>query len=448
MTRNKDLQQDERELPPLQSRGRIQLSAVPELPSKEQALQLIQRFARKELNAEDLFIFPTVPATDALDAYFWKQDARSLQNFAEDAANGVAIMNSHRTGGFGKMAELPIGRSFFGRVVPSSGLYGDMIAGDLGKSNFSVLSAAYMLRDHSPNGYNTDEVIRGVEAGTIFDLSVTFIPQTVRCDLCQEDLFDFYACPHIPGLEYEDGMCTATSENAHIIEYSFVYDGALPGSVVLKAEFQAESGQLSRAQLYTIEERYKTLIVPRKSFTGKEELMTTTKNEQRTPDAGDLPVENSDAPPAAEGSTNAETAEKIPTTESSATTEVPSDGAPEDVTTSETPETVVEGNGGEKELHRLAEIGRTYLEGLRQEVLEWGARAQGTEFNRTLWEGLVEKMSVVELQASKDDFVKRAKEVFGNGGRQTEPLDPNNPLGERENVDIPARTFNPSHYKA
>ena len=394
-----------------------------------------------------------MPATDALDAYFWRQDGRSIQNFAEDAANGVAIMNSHRTGGFGGTAELPIGRSFFGRVVPSAGLYEGMVAGDLGKSNFSVLSAAYMLRNHSPNGYNTDEIIRGIEAGTIFDLSVTFIPETARCDLCQEDIFDFWSCPHIPGLQYEEGMCTVTSENAHIIEYSYVFDGALPGSVILKAEFQAEQGQLSRAQLYTIEERYNTLIYPRRSFSGKEEFMTkATKGEQRTPETDDTPVIVDDAPPAAESPvTSTEEIGEVSSEESSAT----SDASPgEDLTdsggTADTlatpPETTETVDGAE--LQSLAEIGRAYLADLRREVLEWGTRSQGADFNRELWESLVAKMNVSELQATKADFEKRTRDVFGNGGRQTTPLDPNNPLGEREGISIPAHTFNPAHYKA
>ncbi len=445
--------EDSPALVPLQLRAPIQRAHIPQLPSKSEAMTLVNRFARTELSEEDVFIFPTVPSTDALDSYFWRQTIQSLENFAKDASLGIAIMNSHRTGGFGKLTELPMGRSFFGRVVPAQGLYEDVVAGDLGQATFAVLSAAYMLRDHTPNDVNTNEIIRGIEGGTIFDLSVTFIPELARCELCNEDYYDYFACPHIPGVDYDEGLCTIASENAHIIEYSTVFDGATPGSTILKAEFAAERGMLNRVQVGMLEERYKTLITPRKTLTVEEGIMAA-KKDKAPPDNEDSKVRLSDAdleaekiaaadnedppeedPPEEEHETSTETVDAEERSREGSTDDEEEEEASRDTST---------------EVQELAEIGRTYLVQLRKSVLESGTRALGTKFPRSLWEGLTQKMSVIELETAKADFDQQARTTLGKGGRQTAPLDPDDASGgeDTDNENEPQSNRFPALYKA
>ncbi len=447
--------EDSPALAPLHLRAPIQRAHIPQLPTKTEAMTLVNRFARETLSEEDVFIFPTVPSTDALDSYFWRQTIQSLENFAKDASLGIAIMNSHRTGGFGKLTELPMGRSFFGRVVPAQGLYEDVVAGDLGQATFAVLSAAYMLRDHTPNDVNTDEIIRGIEGGTIFDLSVTFIPELARCELCGEDYYDYFACPHIPGVEYDEGLCTIASENAHIIEYSTVFDGATPGSTILKAEFAAERGMLNRVQVGMLEERYKTKITSRKTLTVEEGIMTTKKDKTTdNKDDKDSKVRLSDADLeaekiaaekiAAESEEEQEEEEQETSTENVDAEERSEDGSIDDKEEEEA------SRDTSTELQELAEIGRTYLVQLRKSVLESGTRALGAKFPRSLWEGLTQKMSVIELETAKADFDEQARTTFGSGGRQTAPLDPDD-AGGGEGVDAtdgPQSNRFPALYKA
>lgn len=451
-------------LSPLQTRAHVLSGAaavkINELPDKTEALRLVNQLARTPLTLEQVFIFPNVPSTDALDSYYWHQDERSLANFAEDATNGIAVMNSHHTGNrFGTQAELPIGRSFFGQVLPAERLYEEVVAGDLGKASSAVLSAAYMLRGQVINGENIDEIIRGIEGGTIFDISVTFMPERAQCDLCENDLFDWMECSHLPGIEYDEGMCTVTSMNARIFEYSPVYDGATPGATILKAEFAAAEGALSRYQIGVFEQRNRVLITPRRSF-AMEEGMTKPAKEQkaeRTPE--DEPEETNEDEPITDETEEPGEEEETDEPTQAQEEEDPVDPDPDD----EEPDEDKEETDDEPEdkeddderlpsdpsaLEALATVGLRYTNNLRTQVLEAGTRAHGTEFDRELWEGLTRKMSIAELERAQVDFDKKAEQAFGPGGRQTEPGDPNKPLGEDDSSDEPSDNRTAQHFRA
>lgn len=162
---------------------------------------------------------------------------KTLQNMAEDARNGFAILTRHATGGgFAGDGENPYGRTFAGSFEQRN----DGVA--------RVLVQFYMLTNHSPNGANapsTDDLHRGLVGGTLFDVSAGLAfggDDLMLCDVCGRDLFSA-ECKHVPGTVHEmtaaeiakqsargvpKGCATYTMEGWRTGEVSIVYNGAVP----------------------------------------------------------------------------------------------------------------------------------------------------------------------------------------------------------------------------
>jgi hypothetical protein len=195
------------------------------------------------------FIWLNEISSDRLDAYFTVMDAETtLPNYARDAAAGVAVLIGHNT------RELPIGYSLTGTLEHT---------GDVTR----VLSDAYALQDAA-----TAPVINRVRAGIVRDDSVGFSYAGAQCicSICNRDMWRDWKCWHIPGMRYkrtdnpEDAVSDPNGElatgrivNAHLAEYSLVYDGATPGAAVLQAQRAAEAGRITTEQARLIEQRYR-----------------------------------------------------------------------------------------------------------------------------------------------------------------------------------------------
>jgi hypothetical protein len=181
----------------------------------------------------------------------------TLKNFAAEAEAGFAFMNSHRTGGLSAPSELPYGRTFAGRFETYEQPDG---------SRFSrSLVGVYMLRGQRPNGAagpSTDDFHAGIQAGTIFDVSMGFHGGDAVCDVCGGDLSG--DCPHVPGTTLAmtadqvsaqesrgvpGGAASYTIEDSHAREVSAVYDGAVPGAGFKKALHLSRAGRLPAAAL-------------------------------------------------------------------------------------------------------------------------------------------------------------------------------------------------------
>ncbi|HEY3283076.1 MAG TPA: hypothetical protein VGN26_12455 [Armatimonadota bacterium] len=170
----------------------------------------------------------------------------TLRNIADDAAAGVAFMNSHRDGDLSHPAELPYGKTF-------AGCYEELADGTR-----RALVGLYMLRGALPNGDlgpTTDTLHQAIEAGTLFDVSVRLSQGEATCDVCGLGLNDS-KCPHIPGTTRKmsaeqqqaqakrgvrKGCASYTVQDGRLGEVSGVYDGAVNGAGFRKA-FQSRRG--------------------------------------------------------------------------------------------------------------------------------------------------------------------------------------------------------------
>lgn len=212
------------------------------------------------------FVFPEAGNENYIRKYQMHLGTSTLRNMRSAAEEGIAFMNSHRTGSMSTACELPYGRTFAGRM--------EILQNDQGQRRSRVLMAAYMIRGVKPNGDSgpsTDDLYKMVKGGTLSDVSVGFIDQgTAVCDVCGEDMDrldeDGYAfvCPHLPGTHRSmsaeqvqaqkdkgvpDGVCTFTFENGQVNEVSAIYDGALPGAGFRKAMKLARRQELTATEL-------------------------------------------------------------------------------------------------------------------------------------------------------------------------------------------------------
>ena len=173
------------------------------------------------------------------DAYDTSMAPSTLQNFAAEAAAGVAVLRNHST------YTDPIGHSLTGRFIQASG-----------NGVARVESDFFILPDPE-----TEPYARRLRAGIIRDQSVGFYGGVWRCTICGKDMMryawiDRNGCPHLLGVYYtprdeagepkgEAVKARAVIEGAHLAEYSTVYDGATPGAMLKKARALAEGGLLS-----------------------------------------------------------------------------------------------------------------------------------------------------------------------------------------------------------
>ncbi len=151
-------------------------------------LALINARARTPMSASDVYVFPAQISNQNVDSFWTRMTSLSLQWFAQDATRGVALCDSHVHN------RLPIGRSFYGVVASHV---------ELGAAVMATQSLAYVLRGWAlSNGLNSDDLIRGIEAGIYWQVSIGFDPVAFHCSVCGRNMLTDWACCHIPGFIY------------------------------------------------------------------------------------------------------------------------------------------------------------------------------------------------------------------------------------------------------
>ena len=227
-------------------------------------------------------------SSDDLDTHFSRMSESTLQNFAEDAENGVTVLDSHRhyTAGIGRTAA---GKYEEGKVYSDFYLVRDVPLGD---------SQSYS---------NTNGFITMLDDGALRDISVGFYGGTEVCDICNEAIWESLQCRHWPGSEYiiideetEEKTvvtCTTTIVDARLSEISLVYDGSNEDSEITeKANRLAEQGEINTKQKLHIENRFNVRFKQGIKFPDpdNQEEINELKNKQpdktRVSDKGDNPM--------------------------------------------------------------------------------------------------------------------------------------------------------------
>lgn len=398
------------------------------MPSTDALMELARAAAQdpEVFNASPPFFARAVISNDNLDFYNTRMHKSTLANFAQDATDGVGVLNSHRT------VELPIGRSINAEFTNRAG------------SNPARTEADFYLIPGLHNGaLGSDDAIRGLRAGIYRDVSVGFYGGEMRCSICGRDIYRDFDCRHIPGWAYprDNGDEADTAEgvyhDGHLAEFSLVYDGATPGAMVGKVARMIEDGVIRReSTVRLLEARYRTkfpgtrgpLIPGFEPATLEGEPVEDLEQTRRTdpdPDPRPDPADPRPGVPAI-------SSELIRSVYAEAGLRLESSEAP-------TVEATLHALAAEcQRLRPQADLGAKYRADLIEDALAEGVRAQGNDFARETYAGLLNGTADLEaIKRMRDDW-KRQAEAAVPTGRATVDDDAPTDLTKRRRVPAAA----------
>lgn len=227
---------------------------------------------RVERKPSDYYAFRMIVSSDGLDSFYTKPDAEtSLPNYADDLKHGQALLGSHQTNTFsygvsydGELLEADPSRreyekTFFRRFADKA---------KLATTRWTVGSYA-IPRDVTVNGQSSNDLIRGIQYGSLRRVSISFTVGQYRCGICDNDMIaGFFGpegdgpCRHMPGVDYKDaGVGWALMRDNDLHESSLVFKNSSPSAMFLrKAEAMAQRGMINEGDVVRLEERFMTRL--------------------------------------------------------------------------------------------------------------------------------------------------------------------------------------------
>lgn len=404
----------------------------------------------------DAFLFEAEVSSNRLDAYYTHMADSTLRNFSRDAAEGVALLDSHD--GY----KLGVGYSAASRYEEEDGTARTVVT-------FYILSGLRFGGQHS--FASSDDYIRAIKGGVVRDVSVGFYGGRWICDLCKQPYFgQGSTCQHLAGYEYDierDGrlvreMCTVAIHDARLSEVSLVYDGATPGAMIIKAEQEAAAGRMSPADMRHFEQQYRVKL-PRPAVvaSGKSGVtadsaanftlsVSTGANGVRAMEGEEVvigqdetvvtvEVDVADAQPADGEARAVVEAVRAATLESAAPQGIALDAAVRWL--NEQLATVTrQMNEAQAEVARLqplADQGRAYREELVNQAVAEGLRAMGEAFPEETYRAMLTSAPLEHIRQVRDTFAEQAAVRFP-GGRQTRDLEGKEQAPKRDAVPAAA----------
>ncbi|MGI6352568.1 MAG: hypothetical protein ACOX6M_12860 [Armatimonadota bacterium] len=204
-------------------------------PTQEELEYINSRFATTPLTEDDVFVWERAVVNSIPVSHGFRIHPETLDEFLNDIKQGVPRLVGHESRG-----RVPIGRTFDGWLDWRESLEDG--------TPYEVLYAkSYMLRNQKIfDGLNTDDLIRGIEAGINFAESIGFgeraagLPIAYECGICSAPIDAFWwwlmpTCDHRPWKWYDDDDEVPDGEgqqnipvirNASLSEISLVYNGA------------------------------------------------------------------------------------------------------------------------------------------------------------------------------------------------------------------------------
>lgn len=204
-------------------------------PSQEE-LRQINQFTQREFTADELYVFDNLMIdTLPVESHFIIPQEDLVESLhAQTIGTPLILDHNSRT--------LPVGRSFASRMQLDD-VNGKQVKTAYGKFYIDKGRA-------TESNMTTDDLIKGIEAGTLSDTSIGFSFSDAKCSICGNDLRDFENCKHWPGrtydVEQEDGSVEQETcwieagGEGTLYENSLVYAGAVNRATVQRS-FSAQS---------------------------------------------------------------------------------------------------------------------------------------------------------------------------------------------------------------
>lgn len=411
-------------------------------PTKEQ-LEKINRLSKVELTEDDVYVFHNLMIDNAVTSYYTIVHENLLRKFSVDVKKGVGLILSHDS------SKLPIGRSFDSTLVEEW----DEETGEALKSLYGDFYIA--LGRNTESGMTTDDIVRGIDSGTIFATSIGFSAKTMKCSICGHDIRS-WDCPHWPGKEYivenEEGVGETVTcyviigEDGvgELIENSLVYAGACSRASIVNEYSKGNDSVTKNLPKLQVVEELKQIPVDAsiyQFYTAGGLVLMTDSTEKRSETGMDrykkvlteFNIQSEDELKAklielSEKSTELENKDKELLAKDKEIAELTEDLEyyKKEVLTkndevSELKDKITELNEEianltqlNEELKQNAELIEVYKKDLKDEILELGVRSQGNAFNKTLFERFLDTLSIEELKEVRESFDEEVKTKFSN----------------------------------
>lgn len=409
-------------------------------PTREQ-LEKINRFSRVELTEDDVFVFRSMMIDNAPTAYYTIIHENLLRKFSADVKRGVGLLLSHDS------SKLPVGRSFDSLLVEEY----DEETGEILKSLYGDFYIP--LGRNTESGVTTDDIVKGIETGTIFDTSIGFNAKSMVCSICGRDIRSL-DCPHIPGKDYvveEAGVGKTVTCYAiigedgvgELVENSLVYAGACPrATIVNEYSFGNDTSVKNMPKLQVVEE-LKNIPIEASIYqfytVGGVVLMTDYNTKRSEPGMDEYKKILAEFGIKDENELKNKLTELVNKTNELSVKEqeiqklskdnesLKNDLAAKDEEITQLKdevnilnEKVTNLTKENEELKVNAELVEVYKKDLKEEILELGVRAQGNAFDKALFERFLDTLSIEELKQVRNSFNDQVNAKF-TGVRTTQP---------------------------
>lgn len=181
-------------------------------------MEQVNRFTRRELKAEEVYIFPIVMCDNELD--------RDNEHFTVEALNqlaerfiGKTVICDHSAKNANQTA----------RIFSTEVVHTPSVKTFDGQELYQLTGKAYMLKNEV-----TQPIIDNIEAGIYKEVSVNCAVASQKCSICGQEYYGG-ECIHYRGRAYDSKRCVlALSDVTDAYELSFVAVPAQPGAGVTK----------------------------------------------------------------------------------------------------------------------------------------------------------------------------------------------------------------------
>lgn len=181
-------------------------------------MEQVNRFTRRELKVEEVYIFPIVMCDNELD--------RDNEHFTVEALNqlaerfiGKTVICDHDRKNINQVA----------RIFSTEVVHNPSVKTFNGQDLYQLTCKAYMLKNES-----TQPIINNIEAGIYKEVSVNCAVASQKCSICGQEYYGDN-CIHFRGRAYDGKRCVlALSDVTDAYELSFVAVPAQPGAGVTK----------------------------------------------------------------------------------------------------------------------------------------------------------------------------------------------------------------------
>lgn len=184
-----------------------------------QELALINKYSRRELTAQEVYVFPVVLCDNEID--------RDGERFSLASLEALAKLFIGKTGVFDHSMK---GRDQTARIYSARVEHDESRKTRAGEPYAALKARAYM-----PRTQKNSDLIEEIEAGIKKEVSVGCAVGKITCSVCGANLKK-EGCEHVKGKMYGGRLCYSILEEPQdAYEWSFVAVPAQPGAGVVKA---------------------------------------------------------------------------------------------------------------------------------------------------------------------------------------------------------------------